>query len=497
MPLSATRQDALEGLPITVSQFTTAFPAGPAFGTMARTTWGAFAEMFQQRRQGDKDGPCFATATFKTEPGGQVRRLKENALTRTAVALDCETNKMTGEVPPPLSEAVERIEGMGWAGVVYTSHSHTHRAPRYRIVLPLSGEIAADLPAVDVIADQLGVLGVLDLSKLGAASIFYHPSADPGCLVHHETVVLDGAPIDCAWIQEQAGALLEAREGERERQRAEALEAATKRRDERIRQGQDPNTSVIESVRHHLDLASELIRHGYHPAGDKRFLYPGSETGVAGVYLLTGRDGVERVYSHHAADPLAAGNLPSWCRAKALDAVDVVTILDHGSDLKAALRTLAKRFRIETPRTETPRHEPPPHPGYDGPDDRDVTDPSTPATAKPAPAGFSPIDPTTWHGVAVPEREWIVQDWLPVGHVTLLYGDGGVGKTLLAQQLMTSCATGSPWCGLAVQKCRVFGMFCEDDADELHRRQAAILDGRNRILHRSGRHAAGVLRRTG
>jgi RecA-family ATPase len=86
------------------------------------------------------------------------------------------------------------------------------------------------------------------------------------------------------------------------------------------------------------------------------------------------------------------------------------------------------------------------------------------------------IDPTKLHGVPVPERRWIVRDWLPFGHVTLFYGDGGVGKTLLAQQLLTSCATGRPWCGLVVKQCRVFGFFCEDDADEIHRRQAAILD---------------------
>ena len=39
---------------------------------------------------------------------------------------------------------------------------------------------------------------------------------------------------------------------------------------------------------------------------------------------------------------------------------------------------------------------------------------------------------------------------------------------------MTSAATGLPWCGLAVQRCRSIGLFCEDDADELHRRQDAI-----------------------
>ena len=90
------------------------------------------------------------------------------------------------------------------------------------------------------------------------------------------------------------------------------------------------------------------------------------------------------------------------------------------------------------------------------------------------PSNFTLIDPTSLDGTPVPERRWIVRDWLPDGHVTLDYGDGGVGKTLLAQQLMTSCATGRAWCGLAVEQCRAVGLFCEDDEAELHRRQDAI-----------------------
>jgi RecA-family ATPase len=91
-----------------------------------------------------------------------------------------------------------------------------------------------------------------------------------------------------------------------------------------------------------------------------------------------------------------------------------------------------------------------------------------------APQILRVIDPTTVDGLPVPPREWVVQDWLPVGHVTLNYGDGGVGKTLLAQQLQTACATGTVWSGLAVTPCNSLGLYAEDDEDELHRRQDAI-----------------------
>jgi RecA-family ATPase len=96
------------------------------------------------------------------------------------------------------------------------------------------------------------------------------------------------------------------------------------------------------------------------------------------------------------------------------------------------------------------------------------------AEVKPDPERLVFIEPHKLQGKPVPEREWIVEDWLPVGAATLLFGDGGTGKTLLAQQLMTSCATGKPWIRLAVARCRSLAIFCEDDAAELHRRQDRI-----------------------
>lgn len=47
-------------------------------------------------------------------------------------------------------------------------------------------------------------------------------------------------------------------------------------------------------------------------------------------------------------------------------------------------------------------------------------------------------------------REWLVPDLIPSGTVTLLGGDGGTGKSLLALQLAVSVATDSAWLGLGV-----------------------------------------------
>ena len=84
------------------------------------------------------------------------------------------------------------------------------------------------------------------------------------------------------------------------------------------------------------------------------------------------------------------------------------------------------------------------------------------------------IDPRAWAGKPVPQREWLVENWIPMLKVTALYGDGGLGKTLLAQQLLTSVAAGREWLGLPVKRLRAFGLLCEDDEDDLHLNQERI-----------------------
>lgn len=71
-------------------------------------------------------------------------------------------------------------------------------------------------------------------------------------------------------------------------------------------------------------------------------------------------------------------------------------------------------------------------------------------------------------------REWVVENWIPKGVITGLSGDGGMGKTLLAQQLLYAAGTGSEWLSLPIPQMRGLGVFCEDDLDELHRRHDAI-----------------------
>lgn len=87
------------------------------------------------------------------------------------------------------------------------------------------------------------------------------------------------------------------------------------------------------------------------------------------------------------------------------------------------------------------------------------------------------LDPRTWT-MDPPPRRWVVTDWVQRGTVTGLYGDGGIGKSLFVQQLLTASALALPCLGLDVAGGRALGVFCEDHEDELHRRQHDI----NRML---------------
>ena len=79
-------------------------------------------------------------------------------------------------------------------------------------------------------------------------------------------------------------------------------------------------------------------------------------------------------------------------------------------------------------------------------------------------------------GVEPPTFDWLLDHWLS-WHPTLLAGRGGIGKSLLVQQLGTALACGlATWCP-AAPPVKVLYWACEDDHDQLWRRQAKICAG--------------------
>lgn len=71
-----------------------------------------------------------------------------------------------------------------------------------------------------------------------------------------------------------------------------------------------------------------------------------------------------------------------------------------------------------------------------------------------------PVQPRLWHVAGI----------IPGRTVTLLSGDGGVGKSTLALQLAVATVADTPWLGQDARGGRVLYLSAEDDTDELHRR---------------------------
>jgi RecA-family ATPase len=90
-------------------------------------------------------------------------------------------------------------------------------------------------------------------------------------------------------------------------------------------------------------------------------------------------------------------------------------------------------------------------------------------------ASLPVIDPRDWQDKPVPEREWLVEGFIPHRTVTLWSGDGGSGKTQTALQLIVAVALRKQWLGRDVGPGPCLLYTAEDEADELHRRLATTV----------------------
>jgi RecA-family ATPase len=85
------------------------------------------------------------------------------------------------------------------------------------------------------------------------------------------------------------------------------------------------------------------------------------------------------------------------------------------------------------------------------------------------------INIAAWHDQPIPEREWTVKDRIPANNVTLLSGEGSVGKSILSLHLAITVVLGRDWLGTLPEPGPALVVCCEDDDKELWRRLDLIL----------------------
>ena len=86
------------------------------------------------------------------------------------------------------------------------------------------------------------------------------------------------------------------------------------------------------------------------------------------------------------------------------------------------------------------------------------------------------VSTASFAGKDISPRPWHVPEMIPGRTVTLLAGDGGVGKSLIAKQLAVATSADADWFGTSPRVGPVVFFSAEDDLDELHRRIAAVAD---------------------
>jgi hypothetical protein len=85
-----------------------------------------------------------------------------------------------------------------------------------------------------------------------------------------------------------------------------------------------------------------------------------------------------------------------------------------------------------------------------------------------------PIDWTALANKEPPKREWAESFWLGMGYTTGLIGPGGVGKSLTAQTWASTLSLGRSYIGEVHRARKALIWNCEDDRDEIWRRQLDI-----------------------
>ena len=76
---------------------------------------------------------------------------------------------------------------------------------------------------------------------------------------------------------------------------------------------------------------------------------------------------------------------------------------------------------------------------------------------------------------AFPPTEWVLEDFVLKGEVNLLYGDGGVGKSLLALYLGIAVAAGKPLFSVGTTHMPVLVLFAEDGPGQVKQRAETAL----------------------
>lgn len=223
-------------------------------------------------------------------------------------------------------EANQYMQESGLCFCLWTTHSHTPEAPRYRILFPLDGVLAPEhLKRVYalLVASLETFANVVDASCFHAARLFFLPSVHPDRAQHYQ------------WFANTGGKRLKAirlTEGAKIVEAQEQAKAEAARQRHVAHKTLDGRGSLIEQFNAEHRVEELLGQAGYVRKGRCKWLAPSSHSGIAGLVVF---EEDNRVFSHHSGDPLNDGHVH--------DPFSIFCLLWHNGDARAACAALRQR----------------------------------------------------------------------------------------------------------------------------------------------------------
>jgi hypothetical protein len=311
------------------------------------------------------------------------------------------------------------------AGFLYTTHSHTTKKPKVRLLLIASREITAAEHAFVHQALKQRVPFALDDCMAKPSQPIFLPAAPRSRISEAVAFEVAGAPLDIDKLLASYQHEIE----EQQRERAARIEG--------VGGGVRQPGGLIDWCNQHLDLDELLRAHGYKRKGGGRYVAPQSKSGRAAV--VVNRDAHTLISFHDPAhDPLAK---PAKHGAQmVLDAFAVYCVLEHGDDFKAAFKGA---LEVAKSRGWTDTAQPKPAPQMKS---------AQPLMRK----RFAPL-------------QWCIEDLVPEG-CYLLAARPKVGKSWMALQFCVAVTEGGFALSRQAKRGAVLYLALEDNERRLQAR---------------------------
>jgi len=300
-------------------------------GRALKTTWYDFCRARQNENAypDKKAQPLIKLGAFEGDSRGQGSSL----LIIYGIEGDYDAGRMTA------TAAANLLRSAGIESVVCSTFTSNLDHPKWRVFAPTSRELPADLRQYLVHALDSVLGNVLARESYVPKQTFFvgRNPAENYVFLH-----VAGKPVDMVLRDSANAAFVAHKRAQVEVERLAQANAVRSESARQQRQGKrisDGQISPIDAFNDAHDVRSILITHGYRPKGSK-FIAPSSQSGMAGVVVLTGQDGRERAFSHHSNDPLADG--------LAHDAFDLYRLLDHCGDEWKAIQAAAQLLTTRT-----------------------------------------------------------------------------------------------------------------------------------------------------